>query len=163
VDGVSQERSGIRDRLISNRHREVFGVNCPATDIDNLLIEYDNAKPVAIIEYKHALAFSKHQWAIVEANTRAIATLASWANLPAFMAYYSIEESGFFRYFLCALNHVAREWMERKFYFHEGQDLCEFDFVDFLYFLRKRKAPNEIMAKLAPSLGDKDATDPTHG
>ena len=43
------------DRELSDRHRK-WGHECPATDIDFLLNEYNHGIPVAIIDYKHYLA-----------------------------------------------------------------------------------------------------------
>jgi hypothetical protein len=37
-----------RDEAISQRHR-LWGFNCPAVDIDFLMIEYDQGKPAACV------------------------------------------------------------------------------------------------------------------
>ena len=50
-DGVRRERSGWRDEWISKRHR-LWGFDCPAVDIDFLMLEYDRSVPCALIEYK---------------------------------------------------------------------------------------------------------------
>jgi hypothetical protein len=53
-DGVRQERSNWRDLELSNRHR-LWGFDCPMVDIDFLAIEYDRARPCALIEYKRRM------------------------------------------------------------------------------------------------------------
>jgi hypothetical protein len=52
---VSSERSGWRCEAISQKHRE-WGFNCPAVDLDFVLLEFNWGKPVAIIEYKEKRA-----------------------------------------------------------------------------------------------------------
>lgn len=49
---VKSERTGWRDQSLSLRHRK-WGYNCPAVDIDFLMIEYDLGIPAALVEYKH--------------------------------------------------------------------------------------------------------------
>lgn len=46
------ERSGWRDLEISSRHRR-WGFNCPAADLDFLMVEYHLGQPVALVDYKH--------------------------------------------------------------------------------------------------------------
>jgi hypothetical protein len=48
---VRRERTEWRDLELSKRHRE-WGLNCPAVDIDFLMVEYYYGKPVALIDYK---------------------------------------------------------------------------------------------------------------
>lgn len=50
--GVRTERTGWRDQEISARHRH-WGFDCPAVDLDFLVVEYNHGLPVALIEYKH--------------------------------------------------------------------------------------------------------------
>jgi len=45
------ERTQWRDQKLSERHR-AWGFNCPAIDIDFLMVEFHTGKPVAIIDYK---------------------------------------------------------------------------------------------------------------
>lgn len=49
---MTSERTGWRDQAISERHR-LWGHNCPAVDLDFVLIEFHHARPVALVEYKH--------------------------------------------------------------------------------------------------------------
>lgn len=50
---TSYERSHWRDEAISLRHRRWWGDNCPAVDLDFLLLEFHHGVSVAIIDYKH--------------------------------------------------------------------------------------------------------------
>lgn len=52
---TAYERSGWRDKEISQRHRS-WGFNCPAVDLDFLMVEYNLGCPVAVVEYKHHLS-----------------------------------------------------------------------------------------------------------
>lgn len=52
---VAQERCGWRDEKISRRHR-LWGVSCPAIDLDFLMLEFNYREPVALVEYKHMKA-----------------------------------------------------------------------------------------------------------
>lgn len=49
---TAHERSGWRDQEISKRHRD-WGFNCPAVDLDFLMLEYYFGTPVALVDYKH--------------------------------------------------------------------------------------------------------------
>ena len=81
---VVEERSNWRDEWISKKHRE-WGWDCPAVDIDFLLIEYDKSIPKALIEYKEIRA--KPQRAS-HPSYRAIIHLADAAHLPFFAVRY---------------------------------------------------------------------------
>jgi len=52
---MTTERTGWRDQSLSERHRS-WGANCPAVDLDFVLIEFHHARPVALVEYKHRRA-----------------------------------------------------------------------------------------------------------
>jgi hypothetical protein len=49
---TSYERTGWRDQEISKRHRR-WGFNCPAVDLDFMLLEFNHGVPVAVVDYKH--------------------------------------------------------------------------------------------------------------
>lgn len=49
---TAHERSGWRDKELSQRHRR-WGFNCPGVDLDFLMLEYNLAIPVAVVDYKH--------------------------------------------------------------------------------------------------------------
>lgn len=69
------ERSGWRDKDISARHR-LWGFNCPAVDLDFLVIEYHFAKPVALIEYKHMKHHEGDNVPLLHPTYRALMDLA---------------------------------------------------------------------------------------
>lgn len=78
------ERTGWRDQAISARHRE-WGFNCPAVDLDWLMVEYNLGEPVALVEYKHYLASAP---SLMHPTYRALAALAQKAAVPFLIAYY---------------------------------------------------------------------------
>lgn len=125
-EGVRQERTGWRDEAISGRHRH-WGFNCPAVDLDFLVAEYNVGKPVALIEYKHSQA----RLPIIEHPTyRALSALADGYRepLPFIIAFYWPE---IWAFRLLPINETAQE------HFHSGETLCERDFVQRLYRLRR--------------------------
>lgn len=59
---VRPERTNWRDEDISKRHRR-WGWECPALDIDFLMLEFDRGRASVIVEYKHERAapqFASH-------------------------------------------------------------------------------------------------------
>jgi len=42
--------------MLSDRHRDFWGDDCPAVDADFLLVEYNHGTPVAVVDYKHCAA-----------------------------------------------------------------------------------------------------------
>lgn len=125
---VSQERTGWRDQRISRRHRQ-WGYDCPALDIDFLMLEYDNGKAVALAEYKHEdapIVRTGHP------SMRAITDLADRANLPAFVVRYSDD---FSRWYVSPLNGPARQLCP------QAQELTELEYVRLMYRCRGRDLP----------------------
>lgn len=49
---TAYERTGWRDMRLSLRHRD-WGFDCPAVDLDFLMLEYNIGYPVAVVDYKH--------------------------------------------------------------------------------------------------------------
>ena len=86
----STERTGWRDEEISKRHRH-WGFNCPAVDLDFVMMEYNHGKPVALVEYKHKQARDPN---INHATFKALKHLADGYKqgpLPCFVAMYDPE------------------------------------------------------------------------
>ena len=113
-EGVRQERTGWRDESISARHRH-WGFNCPAVDLDFLIVEYNVGKPVGLIEYKH----NKARMPIIEHPTyRALSTLADGYRepLPFLVAFYWPD---IWAFRLLPINETAQE------HFYSGETLCE--------------------------------------
>lgn len=127
-DGVREERTGTRCLKISERHRQ-WGLNCPAVDIDFLMVEYDQGKPVAIVEYKE-----KH-WDVKNTSSMTINAIKELAgSLPFLIAVYDSDDWSFIVH---PINGAAKEhykdWANIK--------MSERNFVESLYAFRKLK-PN---------------------
>ena len=131
----ANERSGWRDVQLSIRHRK-YGCDVPATDIDHLLIEYDCAQPTALIEHKHLLAGAVN---LSHANYRATTELADRANLPFFVVRYNPER---WTYRIQPANGIAQGVV------FDPATCTEREYVEFLYRIRGREAPPELLAQL---------------
>lgn len=128
---VKKERSGWRDMELSQRHR-MWGWDCPAVDLDFLLIEYDKGKVAALVEYKHETAklqYSSHP------TYKALIDLGNRADLPVFVCRYSDD---FTRYKAIPLNRIAKKILK------DVKVMSEKEWVSFLYRIRGRKMPKEI-------------------
>jgi hypothetical protein len=139
-----------RDAIISQRHRS-WGLDCPAMDVDFMLIEYDRLKAVAIIDYKHENSTINTN----SAGARVMANLADRAGIIACIVVYGHSEydkNGLWAaptensdmwFNVIPLNAEAIERQPRK------QKLTEVEYVSWLYDTRGRVIP----AKLAWQLG----------
>jgi len=131
---VRPERTAWRDQQFSERHR-LWGWDCPAEDVDFLMIEYDTAEPRAIMEYKHESArgqTSRHP------SYEAISRLADRGRIPFFAVRYADDLSW---WIVTGLNGQARGLLgvtaERFF--------SEIEYVRFLYErIRGRPLPREV-------------------
>lgn len=141
---VRPERTGWRDPEISLRHRE-WGFDCPAVDLDFLVVEYNIGKPVALIEYKHHFARvpdTRHP------TYRALADLAdnyggNGGALPFLLVFYWPEVWAFQ---VQPMNKVARDC------FHAPVlHLTEREYVQRLYQLRGRTLSAHLKDKLNAS------------
>jgi len=145
-DGVRKERTGWRDAGISARHRE-WGFNCPACDLDFLMVEYNLGLPVGLIEYKH---HCKSFPDLRHATYRALAALCN--------GYGSTQGGEFIRDPLPFL--VARYWPDIWAFcvlpanevalsaYRDGEYLSEYDFVSRLYRLRRLTLARALEGKL---------------
>lgn len=131
MKAVRPERTGWRDEALSRRHR-AYGFDCPAADVDFVLIEFDRAEPAALIEYK---AFPA-QWSPQSAGITAIRRLAERAQLPFFVAIYWTEP---FAYEVHPANARALALLG------ELRHMSEQEYVRFLYRLRGRWIQQEIL------------------
>jgi hypothetical protein len=143
---VREERTGWRDQDLSGRHRS-WGWDCPAIDIDFLVVEYNYCIPIAIIEYKHENAMEIDP---AHPSYRALKELADRASLPLFVVRYNLAENQFTP---AALNSIARDVFPNNYVMREKE------YVRFLYALRKiddkipddfghiRLAPEQLFAK----------------
>jgi hypothetical protein len=148
TDHVRAERSGWRDESISNRHRE-WGFNCPAVDLDFLVAEYNFGKPVALVEYKHERARAR-ALNINHPTYSAIAHLANGYNkgaLPFIVAYYWPD---IWAFRVRVVNAAATDFFTNK------EVLCERDYVERLYRMRRMTIENELAGKLNTLLPEEE-------
>ncbi|MGB9663237.1 MAG: hypothetical protein ACPL5F_14720 [Moorellaceae bacterium] len=132
---VRQERTFKRDLGILLRHR-AYGFDCPAVDLDWVL-EFDSGEPCALIEFKHERANLKNT---SKSTYHALGRLGDRAGLPAFVVVYAGDYSTFI---VAPLNTIAKK------VFPKPRKLTETEYVTFLYALRKRRPPVEVLRRLA--------------
>lgn len=138
-DGVRRERTGWRDQEISLRHR-TWGFNCPAVDLDFLMVEYNLGKPVGVVEYKHARARVPD---VRHATYRALCDLADIAALPFLIVFYYPP---YWSFRVHPVNGVARQ------NFIDGQMLTERQYVMALYRMRRLTLAKHLADKLNDEL-----------
>lgn len=129
---VRQERTYWRDDRLSQRHRR-WGWNCPATDIDFLMLEYDNGKASAIVEYKNEHAAKQYA---SHPTYQAIKDLGDRANVPVLACRYSDD---FGKWVAVPLNDKAREYLP------ERKEMDEAEWVKLLYKMRGREVSSEVL------------------
>ena len=132
---VREERTGWRDQRISERHRQ-WGYDCPATDIDFLLLEYDTGKPAAIVEYKRDGASKPN---LKRATYRALSILANCAKISFLIAFYWPK---IWAFQVFPVNKYAKN------HFKWGERFNEIEFVKMLYNLRNKVLNRVIEEKL---------------
>ncbi|NPV52204.1 MAG: hypothetical protein HPY71_01620 [Firmicutes bacterium] len=132
---VRQERSGWRDKALSERHK-LWGYDCPAIDIDFLLIEYDHGRASAIVEYKHEKARLRN-WSL--ASYLAMIDLGDRAGVPVFVCRYAGDFSW---WQVIPLNGKAREYLRKETMMTEGE------WVSFLYELRGSAVPEGVLENI---------------
>lgn len=128
---VRAERTGWRDEKLSARHRE-WGFDCPAMDIDFLLVEYDQRKPIALVEYKHEAAKPQRK---SDVGYQVVSKLATDAGLPFFACRYSDCLTS---YTVVPINEIA------KGIIGQVDGMSEKEWVHFLYYLRGRHLPEKL-------------------
>lgn len=137
-DDVKPETHGFRDEGISRRHR-MWGFNCPAADLDFLMVEYNIGKPVALVEYKyylHKITDFRHP------TYRALQCLAdehSSGALPFIVSLYSRDDWSFRVY---CVNEAAKK------HFTSGEHLSEYEYVQRLYRMRRMVLADTVGPKL---------------
>ena len=138
---TANERHFKRDAWISARHR-TWGYNCPAMDLDFVLVEYDNAAPAALIDYRHENGTID----LESIGARVLTNLGDMAGIPAYIVQYGFtsycndllwaEPAGDPWFRIHALNIDAHAHMPDDDY-----DGSENAYVAWLYRLRGRPAP----------------------
>ena len=132
---VKEERSGWRDQEISARHR-MWGYDCPALDLDFLMLEYDLGKAAALVEFKHEKAIPIRMG---HPSICALIGLADAANIPLFLVRYACN---FAWYFVTPGNAKAKEFVPKPF------KMSEQEWIQLLYRCRGRKMPDGLSEAL---------------
>lgn len=132
---VAQERTGWRDQRISERHR-MWGYDCPALDIDFLMLEYDRGVPSAIVEFKHEDA---PQLRLEHPSIRTLNILCTRACIPLFLVRYADDFSWFY---VTPGNYRANEYVP------EPVSLTEPEWIKLLYRCRGRNVPDELASQI---------------
>lgn len=132
---VRKERSGFRDEEISAKHR-LWGWDCPAIDIDFLMLEYDTGEPLALIEYKR---FTAPIPDITGRSYEAIAKLANYAQIPFAMVIYWPD---IWAFKVRPVNQFAAPLFKRRCI------LTEVEYLTLLYQLRNREIPQDLAKTL---------------
>jgi len=96
-------------------------------------VEYDRAYPVALIEHKRQTAAVVD---LLNPSYRAICSLATEANKPFFEVRYARDFSW---WVVTPLNHAAHGVLP------ERTSFTEVGYVKFLYRLRDREVPREVL------------------
>lgn len=135
---VREERTRWRDEALSARHRD-WGWNCPAVDLDFLMVEYNHAVPVALVDYKAG------PWdRSAKGGLQAIANLGDAAGIPAFVVRYWSNIWAFRAY---PLNKLARNSLKG-----EHEDFTEFEWVSRLADLRGYSVEYDMREEVLRSL-----------
>jgi hypothetical protein len=129
------ERTQWRDQRLSERHRK-WGFNCPAIDIDFLMIEFHEGFPVAIIDYKRYTGSINN---LHQKSIKAISTLANNSKIPFFVVFYWDDVWAFQ---IKAMNNIAKNILHQH-KIEENKILTEQQYVYFLYKLRNIKLSKE--------------------
>ena len=145
---TSNEQHFKRDAWLSGRHR-VWGRDVPAMDLDFILAEYDRCLPMALIDYKHEHGVINFQ----SANIRTLTALGDMASLPTFIVRYGhsnqdgwwgeVPEDSTPWFQVIPLNsHAHTAGLPSN---DNNTKLTELVFVTWLYELRGRKIPQDII------------------
>ena len=122
---VRLERSGWRDEGLSALHR-TWGWDCPMIDVDWLVVEYDKAVPVALVEYKNEHAKPVDP---THPSYRALALMGDRARIPSVVVHYKSDYSLFRP---VALNSIAQSKIPTD------NVLSQREYIRWIYRLRGR-------------------------
>ena len=121
------ERCGYRDEKLSERHG-TWGFDCPAVDLDFVLVEYNRGKPCALIEYKHKNTAEPNR---NHPSYKALVALANGCKIPCLIAIYDPDD---WTFKVIPLNSFAVKYYAGC----EKEVLTEQRWVKSLLLLRKR-------------------------
>ena len=128
---VRKERTGWRDKGLSQRHRR-WGWDCPAVDLDFLFLEYDKGKAAALVEYKHENAAPQYA---THPTYQAMIDLGTRAGVPVFACRYAND---FLMFLVVPLNDRAKEYLPTR------TPMTEQEWVRLLYRIRGYEVPDEL-------------------
>lgn len=128
---VAPERTGWRDEGLSLRHRQ-WGFDCPAVDLDFVMVEYNHGSVCAIVEYKNEFAAPQYP---SHPSYKALADLATRSKVPFFAVRYA---SDFSRWKAHPLNSYAKKHLPNS------NELSEKGWVDLLYRVRGLPMPQDL-------------------
>lgn len=120
---------------LSQRHR-AWGWNVPMVDIDFLVVEYDQSRPVALIEYKDRAATVQHS---SHPSYKALRWLCDQAQVPFYAVRYA---SNFSWWRVIPVNAAARSVQD------DTREMNERRYVEWLYWMRGRSVPAGIIKEL---------------
>lgn len=139
------EQSNERDLQLSKFHRE-FGYYCPAVDIDFLLVEWIDGKPVALIEYKRFHTnYNPNDFVY-----KAIRSLADASSIP----FYIVEYTNTLRNFkVFSRNDIGKEKIKELSLSNtriknDGDWITWYEYLTFLYKLKGYYVPQDIVDNL---------------
>jgi len=132
---VAKERTGWRDQRISQRHR-MWGYDCPALDLDFLVLEYDRGVPSALVEFKHEDAPPLR---LEHPSLQAASALSTCAGIPFFLVRYTDDFSWF---------HVTPGNDRAIEYVPAPVHVTELEWIKLLYRCRGRDVPEELATRL---------------
>lgn len=141
MPNVRDERTGWRDQWLSARHK-LWGFDCPATDLDFLMLEFNNEKPCALIDYKeehHSKDMSDSA-----SGRKASKILADNSKIPFLIVRYVSHGNS---YRVITGNEYAykacQEYMNVL-----DRTLTEVEYVTFLYWLRGMEVPTSVIGEI---------------
>lgn len=147
---VRAERTEWRDLDLSKRHR-AWGFNCPAVDLDFLMVEYNLGKAVVIVEYKHFRASMPN---VQHPTYRALADLAdnySGINggLPFIVVFYWPDSWAMRVY---PINGKAKLLLHQV----ACRDMSEREYVTMLYQIRALAIEQSVLRTLHTEMPPED-------
>ena len=128
---VRKEVLGFRDAALSERHR-LWGWDCPAMDMDFVMVEYDNGRATALVEYKHENARPQYP---THPSYRALVDMGDKAGIPVFAVRYA---ENFSWWLVMPLNAKAVEQIGGR------RTMSEAEWVETLYRTRGREMPADV-------------------
>lgn len=138
---VTPEHTGWRDRQLSLRHRD-WGYDAPFADFDWVCIEYDLKKAMGLFDYKSETApWPPDQTGSGKATLAALADMADKGRVPFFVVRYQRPFEWFEPY--CWSNLAHKGWAD-----FDGRRLSEIEWVTFLYKLRGRPVPPDVLVRI---------------